>query len=73
MPATNHFKVKCPNCNRHLDEIKGSDLEVLRKCKSCKNNIRTIVKDGIIISNKIDTKVNSLDILNGPHGAFRRK
>lgn len=73
MPATNHFKVKCPNCNRHLDEIKGVYLEVLRKCKSCKNNIRTIVKDGIIISNKIDTKVNSLDILNGPHGAFRRK
>lgn len=72
MLSNNHFKVKCPNCNRHLDEIKGDNLEVLRKCKSCKNNIRTIVRDGII-NNKIDTKENALDIINGSTGAFRKK
>lgn len=70
----NHLKIKCPACNRHLDEIKTNDrLEILRKCKSCKNNISTLIENGEIVYNKINNKANAVDILNGSYGANRKK
>lgn len=74
----NHLKIKCPVCNRHLDEIKTNDrLEILRKCKSCKNNISTLIENGEVVYNKINTKANAVDILNirtsGPFGANHKK
>lgn len=74
----NHLKIKCPACNRHLDEIKTNDrLEILRKCKSCKNNISTLIENGEVVYNKINNKANAIDILtprsNGSYGANQRK
>lgn len=73
-----HFKLKCACCGRHLDEVKtAGSVSILRKCKSCKNNITTVIEDGKIIKNAIDTKSNAFDILNhkniGSRGANQRK
>lgn len=61
----NYIEVKCPSCGRHLDKFKSSgELIVSRKCKSCKNNIYTVIKDNRIIRNVIDALENSRDIIN---------
>lgn len=57
-----------------MDEVKTiGNVELLRKCKSCKNNITTVIKEGLVIINKIDTKANALNILNGSTGALRKR
>lgn len=69
------LKIKCPCCNRHLDEVKSETAILLRKCKSCKNNIITKIADSKVIDNKIDHKSNNRDIIspNGTQGARPRK
>lgn len=74
----NLLKIKCPCCNRHLDEIETFDsVSILRKCKSCKNNIVTNIVNGSVASNFIDAKANGFDILNrkttGSKGANQKQ
>lgn len=57
------LKVKCPCCNRHLEEVKAETATLLRKCKSCRNNIFTEIKDSKIVINNIDHKSNNRDII----------
>jgi hypothetical protein len=58
-------EVKCPCCGRHLDKFKVvGEMAVSRKCKSCKNNIITEIKNDKIVSNEIDARENSRDIIS---------
>lgn len=59
------IEIKCPCCGRHIDKFKvNSALYLVRKCKSCKNNIVTDVNQTGNVRNYIDAKENSRDVIS---------
>lgn len=58
------LEIKCPSCGRHLDKlsVEGS-ATTHRKCKSCKNNIKTTIVNDIVTLNAIDEKENARDLI----------
>ena len=67
------LKIKCPCCNRHLDEVEAVTAKILRKCKSCKNNIITTIDNNLVVKNEISHLSNNKEILHRYTGTQRSR